>query len=132
VTGVQTCALPICNLPSAAPVPADRLWDGRFRIAADFAGTVAPWGREAAVPADLPPGISPALAKAALATLPCATGAGEPASLVHARLAAPAPGPWSRFLPSWDLAAADAAARLLGIAAPPAAPAGLNPALADA
>ncbi|HWK13710.1 MAG TPA: tRNA lysidine(34) synthetase TilS [Rhizobiaceae bacterium] len=115
------------NMPALGP--ADGLWDGRFRLAAPVAA-VAPWGRGAVAPTDLPDGVSPALARAALATLPCV--AEDRASLVHAKLAEPALGPWSRFLPSWDFAAAAATARLFGADAPPLAPFGLNTALGDA
>jgi len=118
------------NMPPAAPLPAGRLWDGRFRLAGDVAGMVAPWGRAAILPPDLPEGVSPALAKAALATLP--SMAAHPASLAHAGLAEPALGPWSRFLPCWDRAAAAAVARLFRVNEPPPAPLGLNIALGEA
>jgi tRNA(Ile)-lysidine synthase len=97
-----------------APIPATdgAVWDGRFRIHAEGGRPghfVAPLGRQGAAKAVLPDdSIPPGLVRAALFT--------QPAEADGIRLT-PVVSPHARFLPSFDLAPAQALAKLLG--APP-------------
>jgi tRNA(Ile)-lysidine synthase len=110
------------GLPPSASATPGRLWDDRYRIEA-VAGEgmeIAPFGREAAAGWAVPDGLdAPFLRRAALAAEPALWRGGE--CLGQAPAAAVA-GPWARFLPSFDLAAAAAAVALIGGAPLPAPP----------
>lgn len=95
------------SLP-AAGVSTSGLWDGRYRLEGPSRGWIAagPDGAAAGEAADVPA----SLAKAAAAVRP-ALAAAEPVV-----------APWARYLPSFDLAAAAAAAALMGAASVPEPP----------
>jgi len=130
------------GLPPAMPLADDMAWDGRFRIAGAAAGRVVmPFGPERARTACTPESACPAsLARAALAAEPLIPEAprrggqapdGESAERAMGDSAAPdgkpciverLVSPWARYLPSFDVAPARAAAVLVGapeISGPP-------------
>jgi tRNA(Ile)-lysidine synthase len=102
------------GLPHSAAVQPGRIWDGRHRLAEAGAEDVqiAPFGREAAGAEAASTGLAPAsLVRPALAA--------EPALWRGAECLGPAPtvplaAPWASFLPSFDLAPAEAATELVG------------------
>jgi tRNA(Ile)-lysidine synthase len=98
------------DLPCLGALVSGELWDGRHRIEETEAGTkIAPFGHEAA---DAETTAEPAsLARAALAAEPALWRGAE--CLGHAP-SVPLAGPWARFLPSFDLAPAEAAVELVG------------------
>lgn len=108
------------GLPEPEPVRDGMLWDGRYRISGEAEGVlVGP--HDPAIEPDaetLPTDIPPSLVRAALSAEPMFWGGSEPAAPV----AIPLVAPWVRFLPSFDLEPARAAAELLGAAPPPASP----------
>ncbi|WP_353644155.1 tRNA lysidine(34) synthetase TilS [Mesorhizobium sp. WSM2239] len=108
------------GLPEPSPVRDGMIWDGRYRISGEAEGlwisTRGPDVKPEIVTelADIPP----SLVRAALSAEPVFSGGDEPA----AAAAIPLLAPWMRFLPSFDLEPARAAAELLGAAPPPAPP----------
>lgn len=122
------------GLPEAMPVADGMTWDGRFRICAAAGRFVAPFGPARANLAGRPDSDCPeSLARAALAAEPLVQDAppvpGHPASDLEPpgggqyaieRLVAP----WARYLPSFDLAPARAAAALVGASEIPDPPFG--------
>lgn len=119
------------GLPDGAP-PVPPIWDGRFRLGEIPQGaSVAPVGREAR---DIvndeqrsrragPAGAPPRLVTDALAAEPALWRGGEFIGLAtEAGLARRIIAPWARFLPSFDLAPARAAAMLIGADTPPEPP----------
>jgi tRNA(Ile)-lysidine synthase len=102
-----------------APLPfATGIWDGRFRIGGEAHGELAPAGADGA-PADERAGVPPSLAAAAGATRPALRPNGKAVLLDEAgdgaaARARPVVAPWARYLPSFDLAPARAAAILFG------------------
>ncbi|MER9755286.1 tRNA lysidine(34) synthetase TilS [Mesorhizobium sp. M0166] len=134
------------DLPPAIEVSDNALWDGRRRITlGDSSGAlliapllVAPLGTALAAKRAIEGRGTPAsLVRAALAAEPAlwrdgeclglpGEGAGLPGEgpMPAAVAAYPAVAPFARFLPSFDLAPADAVAALLGAAPVPASPFG--------
>ncbi|MDN5926419.1 MAG: tRNA lysidine(34) synthetase TilS [Hyphomicrobiales bacterium] len=115
------------GLPHAAAPGPGEIWDGRYRIGAGVAQGVeiAPFGKEAAEAWGAPDERGrPALSRAALAAEPALLRGAE--CLGHAP-ATPVAGPWARFLPSFDLAAAVAVAELVGGTPLPPAPLASHP-----
>jgi tRNA(Ile)-lysidine synthase len=118
------------NLPQPSHPSSGAVWDGRFRVGG-LAESVqlAPLGaddakmmllRDPPVPAAPE---TPNLVRAALATEPALQRDGGFAGLAaNAGAARRIIAPWARFLPSFDLALARAAARLLGATLPPEPP----------
>ncbi|TPJ28896.1 tRNA lysidine(34) synthetase TilS [Mesorhizobium sp. B2-7-2] len=118
------------NLPAAAPPEHNRLWDNRRRITLkDGPGdlVIAPLGA-AAGKAALSEDIPPSLSRAALAAEPALWSAGECLGLAGGNAGsrsvsiAPAVAPFARFLPSFDIEPAAAAAALIGAPPLPALP----------
>jgi len=111
------------GLPAPRPL-GPGLWDGRYRIGAGAGGLVAAGGHMAESPAAVPP----PLAEAASATRPVRLLADGGRSFLDIAdgpgpaAARPVVAPWARYLPCFDLAAADAAAALLGSAPVPLPP----------
>ncbi len=107
------------GLPSRLPL-ANRIWDGRWRLDAKMpqgieVGPFADASENAAPPA----GIPASLVRAALAAEPALWRDGECLGHVSETGAArPVAAPWARFLPGFDLAPAQAAARLIGASIP--------------
>lgn len=101
------------GLPHSAAVQPGRIWDGRHRLVEAAAEDVqiAPFGREAAGAEAASTGLAPAsLVRAALAAEPALWRGGECLGRAPTvRLAAP----WASFLPSFDLAPAEAATELV-------------------
>jgi tRNA(Ile)-lysidine synthase len=122
------------NLPPAAPAAGTLLWDGRRRITlGDKSGAllIAPLGAAAAAKrALLEKGTPPSLIRAALAAEPALWRDGECLGLPQdspvspAIAACPVAAPFARYLPSFDLAPADAVAELIGAPPVPAMPFG--------
>ncbi|MER8378522.1 MULTISPECIES: tRNA lysidine(34) synthetase TilS [unclassified Mesorhizobium] len=134
------------DLPPAVAVSDNALWDGRRRITlSDSSGAlliapllVAPLGVALAAKRAIAGHGTPAsLVRAALAAEPAlwrdgeclglpgqGPGLPEESPMPAAVAAYPAVAPFARFLPSFDLAPADAVAALLGAAPVPAAPFG--------
>lgn len=115
----ETRALPEAQV-SASPI----LWDGRWRIASanEAAGLrVAPSGARGAAPSPTaPPGAPESLVRAAFSTEPGIFEHGQFVCLADGMEAAgrgiaawPVAAPFAHFLPEFDLAAAQALARLL-------------------
>jgi len=120
------------GLPEAAPAVNTGLWDGRRRITlSDRQGAllIAPLGTAAAAKRAVgEDGAPPSLVRAALAAEPalwrgteCLGFPGEGAALAEIGVV-PAVAPFARFLPSFDLAPAEAVARLIGAPPLPALP----------
>lgn len=106
------------NLP-VTETDAGQIWDGRFRMPRE-AGRwrVGPaTGKPGALPADIPQ----SLAKAAFRTQPQVEGVGNPAA-GRAPALLPILAPWALFLPSFDLALAQALTRLLDLPSYPEPP----------
>lgn len=97
------------DLPDAARIAADDVWDGRWRVGH------GPVGEEPKPsPADLDPKIAPSsLVRAALGTLPPQTIAPH---------CGPVVAPYARFLPAFDLDLAAALASLVGATSVPHSP----------
>ncbi|GLS39654.1 tRNA(Ile)-lysidine synthase [Mesorhizobium tianshanense] len=128
------------NLPPVAPAADDALWDGRRKITlGDRPGAflIAPLGAaRAAKRAIAEDGTPPSLVRAALAAEPALWRSSEylgeypgeflglvQDSPVSSRMAArPVVAPFSRFLPSFDLAPARTVAALIGAPLVPAVP----------
>ncbi|MEP6565652.1 MAG: tRNA lysidine(34) synthetase TilS [Mesorhizobium sp.] len=120
------------NLPPAAPAADTVLWDGRLRITSNDksdALSIAPLGAAAAAKRTLAEDGTPAsLVRAALATAPALWRDGECLGLAQdcpvspAIAAHPVVAPFARFLPSFDLAPANAVAGLIGAPPVPALP----------
>lgn len=122
------------GLPSAATAVDNTIWDGRRYITLnDRSGAllIAPLGATAAKRLTIDDGETPAsLMRAALAAEPTLRQVlenpglpkGEPGS--PALAARPVVSPFSRFLPSFDLAPARAVAELIGASPLPASPLG--------
>jgi tRNA(Ile)-lysidine synthase len=120
------------NLPSAAPAADTARWDGRRRITLNDksdALLIAPLGAAAAARCTLAEdGTPPSLVRAALASEPALWRDGECLGLAQhspvspAIAAHPVVAPFARFLPCFDLAPADAVARLIGAPPVPALP----------
>lgn len=137
-TGIFLCR-EARNLPPAAPVAGDALWDGRRRITLSDKSdalliallSIAPLGTGAAAKhATARDGAPPSLVRAALASEPTLWRGGECLGLpgdsqVSAMVAIqPAVAPFARFLPSFDLAPAGAVTALIGAPPVPALPFG--------
>lgn len=121
------------SLPGVSRVAAGDVWDGRFRIGALPNGALlAPVGverarsiaRGEARPFSVtPPDTSPSFIESALAAEPGLWRGGEfEGFAVDAGAARRIIAPWSRFLPSFDLAPARAVAALIGAEPPPDPP----------
>ena len=107
------------GLPAQQLVPANGIWDGRFRVAgpADGLLVIAPVGVERARKFDIKGIEAPArLVRDALAGEPMACGESSPLTAV------PVLAPWARLLPSFDIAPAQALAALVGAPSLPASP----------
>jgi tRNA(Ile)-lysidine synthase len=111
--------------PPPAALRDGAIWDGRFRILAgrdaDPGLFVAPLGKERAGSAAIEDGRAPpGLVRAALACAPALWRGEECLGVLsgnecrHGAAAVPVVAPWARFLPSFDLAPARAAAALIG------------------
>ncbi|TGQ44041.1 MULTISPECIES: tRNA lysidine(34) synthetase TilS [unclassified Mesorhizobium] len=122
------------NLPPAQPAAGTALWDGRRRITLgdkSRALLIAPLGSAAAAKrAIAEDGTPPSLVRAALAAEPAlwrgdeCLGLPQETQASAALAACPVVAPFARFLPSFDLAPADAVARLVGALPAPALPFG--------
>jgi tRNA(Ile)-lysidine synthase len=120
------------GLPAPLAPAAGMIWDGRFRIEGwpvPPGTTLAPRGRgEALRDGKTAPGGAPArLAATARAAEPAlwrdgALLGGLAGNGLESLSAVPVVGPWARFLPSFDLASAGAAAALAGAPPFPAPP----------
>jgi len=121
------------GLPAAAAPAPGAIWDGRFRLGELPHGTsVAPVGRDVAremVSGAQPPSqailprATPRVATEALAAEPALWRDQEFAGLAtEAGLARRIIAPWARFLPSFDLAPAEAIAALIRADLPPKPP----------
>lgn len=112
------------SLPEPAPMQRDMVWDGRYRIRLSEAEpdcVIGPVGQEQAGSAEDQTDSAPAsLLRAALAAEPALwrgqhflgmLSGGRPVAVIAAL---PAIGPWTRYLPSFDLKAARALADLVG------------------
>lgn len=113
------------NLPTLPLGPKPALWDGRYRLsAAAVRLAAAPLGPGKA--AEAAPGAAPPqLLRRALAAEPALWRDGEclgPAADRPEATCRPVIGPYARYLPSFDLAAADAVARMVGADPPPDPP----------
>ncbi len=129
------------DLPSAAPVTATTLWDGRRRITQDVkaeaitlddssgALLIAPLGKAAAANRPIAENDAPAsLVRAAQAAEPALWRGGECPDFAGDQTAAaaitvsPVVAPFARFLPCFDLDLAGSVARLIGAPPAPALP----------
>ena len=97
------------GLPEPIPAEPGAVWDGRYRVSAGRARPVRPIGDTDVAATSGDPAIPGSLVRAALSREP-------DADLV------PIVAPWSRYLPSFDLAPARAVAALLGAAEIPLPP----------
>ncbi|TKT75362.1 tRNA lysidine(34) synthetase TilS [Aquamicrobium sp. LC103] len=121
------------GLPAREIGPAPMLWDGRYRISGSGTGAdlhVAAIGNETVPDMEqMPPGVPENLARTAFSVQPGLWRGGVflgPATAEtaarHGVSAAATTGPWARFLPGFDLAAVQAARRLVGAAELPCSP----------
>ncbi|WP_246683273.1 tRNA lysidine(34) synthetase TilS [Mesorhizobium sp. B2-8-3] len=119
------------NLPAALPPSDNQLWDNRRRITLKDGPdglVIAPLGSAAARKAPLSEDIPPSLSRAALAAEPALWSGDERLDFTggdagpRAISMVPVVAPFARFLPSFDLAPAAAAAALVGALPPPAPP----------
>jgi tRNA(Ile)-lysidine synthase len=108
------------GLPEPAPVRDGMIWDGRYRVSCKTEGVLVGSAshREKAEAAAAAADVPPSLARAALAAEPMFWNRSPKTPTV----AIPLLAPWARFLPSFDLEPARAAAELLGAAPSPAPP----------
>lgn len=115
------------GLPQPRPF-AVGIWDGRFRLEGSGIGQiVAPSGPETAAAEATKTDIPASLARAAHATRPALPRLGRFSGLLDeaegsAQRAVPIVAPWARYLPSFDIEPARAAAELLGAAEIPPPP----------
>jgi tRNA(Ile)-lysidine synthase len=105
------------------------IWDGRYRLTGTGGEGLSIRAVGLDVPDTRPPVLSQdvptSLARAADAAQPAMWSDGERLGLADGTrdiTCSPAVAPWARYLPSFDLAPARAAARLVGAPAPPASP----------
>lgn len=107
-------------------VAADLVWDGRYRVAEcrqAEALTLAASGRENVPPPESGEEAPRGLARAAAAAEPAFWKGGlYLGRAVPGVVLQPVAGPWARFLPCFDLAAARAVLRLIGGVPPPPSP----------
>ena len=116
----------LCREQRALPMPAllrnEMVWDRRFRISPERNSrqeVIVPFGPENAEDCEIDSRVPRGLARAALASRPAVQRGGR-----AVLIGAPTPilAPFSRFLPSFDLALAKALSELVGapaLAAPP-------------
>lgn len=119
------------NLPAALPPSDNQLWDNRRRITLKDGPdglVIAPLGSAGARQASPSEDVPQSLARAALAAEPALWRGGERLDFAGGDAGpgaiplVPAVAPFARFLPSFDLAPAAAAAALVGAPLPPAPP----------
>ncbi len=116
----------LCREQRALPLPAllrnEMVWDRRFRISPEPNSrpeVIVPFGPDNAKDCEIDSRVPRGLARAALASRP-AVQSSEKAVQIDAPT--PILAPFSRFLPSFDLALANALSELVGAPAPAAPP----------
>lgn len=103
------------GIPQPVALAPGDIWDGRFRVRSATSDLVAPLGLERASALGKDIGIAPhSLVIAALAAEPVSDGNGGPFERDVS--------PWALFLPEFDIAPNDAAARLFGAPLTPSWP----------